>query len=677
MSLSLHSNGSFDIQLEQQSFLAAQISTAIDHEEPQAWSLVEQSGDPQQGRASFRHPQRSDITSTFQWKCHAQHLTLQRSIHNNSSSDVLITHASDFSGVKIQLSSDAEIYSTENACISFLKLCWDSSQDENIPQERPQEFGTYVNGSRYNESLKGRSFRYGKAENQPFTAQSIHQPQTNTWITLGQLTHRYADISSHYDGQNSDAAEISLLVSTEHFFRGQQGYLLKAGQSFEGEMLFLGVNKADELTVATQDYRDALTPHLNQRSRSDRLKVFEQGRVWGSWNLGLFRDISHELILDQAQRIREQRPDLKWIQVDDGYNVATKPGLFILEDPGIDEQKFPKGMKAFCEDIKALDLKPALWMGLIINPETHIPDFAKDWLLLKKDGQPLELPEGNKFLDFSLEEVRAYFEKIIRTVTQEWGFQGFKFDFWSDHFHCVDAAYRNPEFTGSMLRDWFWKTLRSYVGPEGFLLTCCCVGSGNPFIGQYADSYRCGIDIGEGHDWHGQVSSAFWYGIQAKLKVSDFILPNIDSMGDFTQIVSENMYRCWTSFAALSGAHMEYGGLLQKEHANWGPKTVEAFNWVPLGQMPEPIDFPQPRQGHLAPMLWLNASADGTCFYLAVCNWSSSEASQAMSFDLSVLPSPPQEIIEFWEQTELECSGQELMIPSIPACDAKVFIIKT
>jgi hypothetical protein len=229
-----------------------------------------------------------------------------------------------------------------------------------------------------------------------------------------------------------------------------------------------------------------------------------------------------------------------------------------------------------------------------------------------------------------------------------------------------------------MLRDWFWKTLRKYVGDEGFLLTCCCVGSGNPFIGQYADSYRCGIDIGHGEDWHGQVSTAFWYAAQAKFKTSQFIIPNIDSMGDFTTIINENMHRCWTSFTALTGAHVEYGGLLHKESKDYGPKTVEAFNWVPLGKMPEPVDFPVPLQGNMAPMLWLNSSKNGKVIYLAVCNWNSEKESKSFTLkadDLGVSSFKGLSCQEFWSGQDVSFSKDELKVPVIPACDAMVFVI--
>ncbi|MCF7838913.1 MAG: alpha-galactosidase, partial [Candidatus Marinimicrobia bacterium] len=574
-----------------------------------------------------------------------------------------------------------EVFSTENTCASYLRLAWKDNAGLELLAERPREFCTFVNGTRYGEPLAARVLRYGTSENQPFPAQILSSATLGKSVVLGPLSGRVSDIATTYAGSDGTAGRIAIRLDATRFWRGQETLLVKPGATAEGETLYLGVSAELDLTAATAAYRALLRQALTRRTHAQRLNVFAEGRVWGSWNLGLFRNISHDMILEQARIIQATRPDLKWIEIDDGYTTISRPGPFILEPPGIDERKFPQGMKALADGIRALGLKPSLWLGLIINPETVIPEFARDWLLLKKDGTPLMLPAGNKFLDFSLDEVREYFQHVVDTVTRDWGFQGFKLDFWSDHFLCTDIAYRNPEWTGIMLRDWFCSTLRDAVGDDGFLLTCCCVGSGNPFIGQYADCYRCGIDIGAGKDWHGQVSTAFWYAMQAKLRTAEFILPDIDSIGDFTRIVPVNMHRCWVSFAALSGAHVEYGGLLQNESAEYGASTVAAFNWIPLGCMPEPLDFPHPRQGRLAPMLWLNRGRDDGPLYLAVCNWDEEQATQPFAIQARELGLPrlaDTTVHEFWQQTEIQATeAREIQVPSIPPCDALVYILKS
>lgn len=679
-SLRLNEDNSFSFELNNYKFDGFRFSTEIVglSGSDLNWTLVNVEQNENMLKGIFVHPRLNGISTNLKLEKLNGGISIRRSIRNDTDNDIHLKEWSDLRDGCFEIYTDAELYSTENCSVSFLNILWGGDDAENFPEERPKEFGTFINGKRYNEPLLGRILKYGKTENQPYPAQVIVSPKAGKSIALGLLSNHTSDMTVTYNSKEQNGQTQIVGVDTFRFFRGQESLLLKAGDCAVGETIYLGVADTKDITEAVEEYNALLKKELTLRTEEARQNVFKNGRVWGSWNLGLYCDISHDILLKQAAVISKKRKDLNWIQVDDGYTAAPKPGLFILEEPGIDRNKFPRGMKAFVEDIHKLNLKAALWMGLIVNPNTVIPGFAKDWLLLKKDGTPLTLPKGNKFLDFSLKEVREYFESVVKTVTHDWGFEGFKFDFWSDHFHCTDIAYRNPEFTGAMLRDWFWKTLRKYVGEEGFLLTCCCVGSGNPFIGQYADSYRCGIDIGHGQDWHGQVSTAFWHAMQAKFKVSQFILPNIDSIGDFSRIVNENMHRCWTSFSALSGAHVEYGGLSDKESAEFGPKTIEAFNWIPLGKMPVPIDFPVPCQDSIAPSLWLNSSENEDIIYLAVCNWNDDREGKQLTLtpcDLGLKTFGGMTCREFWSDSDISLEGDKLEINPIPLCDARVYII--
>jgi len=298
--------------------------------------------------------------------------------------------------------------------------------------------------------------------------------------------------------------------------------------------------------------------------------------------------------------------------------------------------------------------------------------------LLHKNGRPLALPQGHKFIDFSLPQAREYMENLVRITTEKWGYEGFKFDFWSDHFHCVDVRYRDPEWTGTMLRDWFLGTLRKYVGESGFILTCCGVGNGNPFIGQYADSFRCGIDIGEGKHYHGQVATAFWTALYAKFGVSRFIRPDIDSMGDLSRFIPASVHRLWNSFSAISGTHLEYGGRINLETPDLGKKAAELFSLVPFGQLGQAIDFPQPLQGSLAPMVWVNTDKSGKRCCVAVCNWHENRKSKPFALywkNLGIKTGQKTTVTELWSEKK-SAIDRYLKCPAIPARDAVFYVIE-
>ncbi|MFW5798071.1 MAG: hypothetical protein ACOCXX_00300, partial [Planctomycetota bacterium] len=205
----------------------------------------------------------------------------------------------------------------------------------------------------------------------------------------------------------------------------------------------------------------------------------------------------------------------------------------------------------------------------------------------------------------------------------------------------------------------------------------CCVGNGNPFVGRWADGFRCGIDIGHGTEWNGQVSSAFWFGMLSRLGVDRFMFPNIDSIADYTGYIPENMQRIWTSFACISGAHMEYAGLLDKQHPELGPKTAEAFGWVKLGQLARAVDFPEPLQGNLAPMVWVNRRGRKT--WVAVCNWNDRRASKPLrvkASDLGVEDLSGRTCREFWSGRPVKLAGKSLAVPAVPKQDAVVYCVE-
>lgn len=626
--------------------------------------------------AKFAHPHWPGLTTELTIRQTTGGLTLKRTLANRTGHDLFIDRWSDLTGATVTVGRTAAVYSVENCRQSYLGFLTDCQVER--PLERPVEFGTLVMGQHYAEPTLGRTLTYGKTEDQPFPCQVVMAGSRKRALTIGLLSNAVSDLVVELTGRRHGAGQ-QLQIDTTRLFRGQPAYLVRNDSVATGETIYLGATATTEVAVAVAEYKSLLHKALPERTDAQRQLPFKAGRFWGSWNMGLYQNISHDLLLQQAQIIAQTRPDLKWIQVDDGYTVAEKPGPFLLEAPGLDRQKFPRGMRAFTDDIRKLGLRPAVWLGLIVNPDYPVPAFAQDWLLLKADGTPLRiLPAGNYFLDFSLAPVRAYFERVLQTVIHDWGFEGLKVDFWSDHFCCNDLAYRNPDFTGAMLRDWFWQTVRQALGPDGFALACCCVGNGNPFHGKYIDAFRCGVDIGHGADLTGQIQSAFWYGMLAKFGVGDHCLPDLDSMGDLSTIISEPVHRLWNSFAGISGGNLEYAGLLDRQHPHWGPKAVAAFNWVPLGQMGQPLDFPVPLQGNLTPMVWVNTSADGQTVYAAVINWHEHQSSRPFQLTLQSLglkPAMVQHLHEFWFDEKLPVA-KSLRIPAIPKLDARVYVFQ-
>jgi hypothetical protein len=94
--------------------------------------------------ATFAHPFLAGLSTVFQAERQGDGLVIQRTIQNHTSHDLYVQEWSDLTGGTVRMGLGTEVYSTENCCVSFLRLCWDDSA-AGLPAERPQEFGTFIN----------------------------------------------------------------------------------------------------------------------------------------------------------------------------------------------------------------------------------------------------------------------------------------------------------------------------------------------------------------------------------------------------------------------------------------------------------------------------------------------------------------------------------------------------
>ncbi|GAB4521690.1 MAG: alpha-galactosidase [Anaerolineales bacterium] len=185
-------------------------------------------------------------------------------------------------------------------------------------------------------------------------------------------------------------------------------------------------------------------------------------RVWCSW-YSLYENISEPVMLATLQGLADTPYEI--FQIDDGWQ----------QDVG-DWQpntKFPSGMAALAQAIRAAGRRPGLWLAPFIVKETAaLYRQHPDWLLRDEQGQPVSAGHNWNVpvyaLDTTHPEVQTWLEETIRTA-HGWGYDYLKLDFL---YAAALPGRRAADVPREQaLRD-VLTLIRRVVGEETYLLLC-------------------------------------------------------------------------------------------------------------------------------------------------------------------------------------------------------------
>lgn len=292
-----------------------------------------------------------------------------------------------------------------------------------------------------------------------------------------------------------------------------------------------------------------------------RTSINRDNMVWGSWNDGIRRDVSEELVLREAKFLKENFPTVRWIQLDDGYAVYNKSahglGVPYEGEEGIDKEKFPRGLRYLTDKIREIGLRPALWIGGFCPIETLIYKEHPEWFMDYSRRVDYTSP-----LDVSQEEVREYMCHAIHVLCEQYGFEAVKHDFWSYAFEDRYDLYRNQDKSGYEYRSWWLKELRNVLPKDGYLQTGCDIVMGNPFLGEYFTNYRYGPDIGSGV-WENLKKNYLWGTACFATHTGDLFVPNSDSVGLLPGLNDTDAMFC-INYCLVTHSMVEIAGLLSK-----------------------------------------------------------------------------------------------------------------
>lgn len=210
---------------------------------------------------------------------------------------------------------------------------------------------------------------------------------------------------------------------------------------------------------------------------------------WVSWYCyaGRFNETDALREIETLSRLRERLP-IEYIQIDDAWEADIGDWLTTSE-------RFPNGMAPLAERIREAGFRPGLWLApLALAESSQTFQQHPDWVVQDSRREPvLALRNWHRRvygLDCSRPEVIEHLERVIRTVTNEWGYEMLKLDFLFTA--AIDGFRFDPALTPARSYRRGLEALRSGAGEDVLILGCGAPLS--PAVG-IVDAMRVSPDV--------------------------------------------------------------------------------------------------------------------------------------------------------------------------------------
>lgn len=151
---------------------------------------------------------------------------------------------------------------------------------------------------------------------------------------------------------------------------------------------------------------------------------------WCSWYC-IGPNISEKDIFKNLKVINEKTPELRYIQIDDGFQPFMGDWLET-------SNKFNRPMKDICQDIKKAGFEPAIWLApFIASEKSRLLREHPEYFVQDENGKPLCTKEVTfagwrdapwYMLDGTNPAARQYIYDVVREIYENWGVRYYKLD---------------------------------------------------------------------------------------------------------------------------------------------------------------------------------------------------------------------------------------------------------
>ncbi len=381
---------------------------------------------------------------------------------------------------------------------------------------------------------------------------------------------------------------------------------------------------------------------------------------WCSWYY-YYREINESEIEKNARWLAANLKDFGavYCQIDDGWQGrGAEKGNY--RDWTTVDPRFPSGMAALAQKIKALGLKPGIWLAP--HGQSN-PEVVKKWgaFLVDEAGESLSRTwEGDFLLDPSRPETVDYLRELFLTLSQNWGYEYFKID----GQPVVVREYRNKlslmKNPGLEAEDLYRRTLnviRDTIGQNRYLLGCW----GTPLEGMgIMNGSRTGGDVVI--PWEGFL-------VALRATMSYYFLHNIAWYCDPDVLLVRypltlDMAKAWATLQGLTGQALMASDRLY----DLPPDRVELLKRVYPAVDIRPIDlFPANQEKRI----WdLKINHLGRNYDVVGCFNFKKDASSGLELKWADLGLPPDALVhvfDFWNKEYLGCWEKGIYVSLGPA----------
>lgn len=379
---------------------------------------------------------------------------------------------------------------------------------------KPQDLGTYSDRSHYKiPEPENMRTAYGM-----FTL----QPKQNKRILLGTTS-----CNKFISRFSFDANRLRISMDCENL-------ILKPGETW---------NLEEFIAIAGKE-REPLYDRLTKAIavHHPRLKHDPVPMGWCSWYC-FGPGVTAKNVTDNTEWIANNLPELKYIQVDDGY----QPWMGDWLDAG---KAFGGDVTTVLKQIQSKHLEPAIWVApFVASPESRLFKEHPDWMVKDADGKPLRSDkigfggwrQGPWYvLDGTHPEVQKYFRELFKTMREKWGCTYFKLDanYWGaihGGVHYDKTATRIEAYRRGM------EAIREGAG-NAFLLGCnhpiwASLGlvHGSRSSMDISHSWKSFKEIGKENLFRGWQNGRFWWNDPDCIVLTDGSLKEVmDNAGNFS-----------------------------------------------------------------------------------------------------------------------------------------------